>query len=383
MIWDLTDFDSDNFIREFWQKKPCVIRQAFVDIKNPINPEELAGLACEEDVHSRLILENGDDVPWQLRYGPFTEKDFTTLPDSHYSLLVSECEKWIPEIGELIEAFNFVPNWRIDDAMISYAPPGGSVGPHVDEYDVFLLQLQGERNWQYDGTRKANSVLIPDLDLAILDSFNAEHQAILEPGDMLYLPPGVAHHGVAVDACLTCSIGFRAPTAIETLESFALEIDKRGLGLARYNDAGLETSRHPAEITNIEIDRFRQLVMKLFDAPNHLWIDAVGKLLSDTVINNEEQSRVYDTIDQLQNNNWAVNPDTRMLYHREDSDIRFYFNGQSVALSASDEIESFIQKLCSIGLLEVEMFDFAKTHPHLAELLVKMANANAIVPIED
>jgi len=383
MNWVLSDFDSEGFIRDYWQKKPCVIRQAFVDIESPISPEELAGLACEEDVHSRLIQENSDGVPWQLRYGPFCESDFTTLPESYYSLLVSECEKWIPDIADLLGAFNFVPNWRIDDAMISYAPGGGSVGPHIDEYDVFLLQLQGKRNWQFDESRMTDPVLIPDLDLAILESFNAEQNEILEPGDMLYLPPGVAHHGIAVDACLTCSIGFRAPTASEILESVALEIDKQDLGLSRYSDSSLEIDRHPAEITLKEVKRFRQLATKLLEEPQSLWIDAIGKLLSDTVINSEGQSAGIDNIEQLQNHAWIINPDTRMLYHREGSEFRFYFNGQCTDISASDTTESFIQQICSVEELTFEMLEIAKSQPQLASLLIEMANANAIIAIEE
>jgi len=383
MKWQLAGFDSENFIQEYWQKKPCIIREAFVDIESPISPEELAGLACEEDVHSRLILEKGAETAWQLRYGPFSESDFTTLPDSNYSLLVSECEKWIPELGGLLEAFNFVPKWRIDDAMISYAPPGGSVGPHVDEYDVFLLQLQGKRRWQYDETRMSNSVLIPDLDLAILKSFDAEQEAILKPGDMLYLPPGVAHHGVAVDACLTCSIGFRAPTATETLDSFALEIDKQDLGKARYRDVSLETNRHSSEITRQEIERFRQLVLSLLDQPEALWTDAVGKLLSDTVINSDAQNQSIKTLDQMQGKDWAINPDTRMLYHADGSSIRFYYNGQCEVLHKNSDSELFVQNLCCTGEITPPMFESARTEVQLADLLIKMANINAVVLIED
>ena len=383
MNWVISDFDSDSFIRDYWQKKPCIIRQAFADIESPISPEELAGLACEEEVHSRLILEKASDTPWQLRYGPFNESDFTTLPDSHYSLLVFECEKWIPEFADLLEAFKFVPCWRIDDVMTSYAPPGGSVGPHVDEYDVFLLQLQGNRRWQFDESRMNDPVLMPELDLAILQSFESEQEAILEPGDILYLPPGVAHHGIAVDACLTCSIGFRAPSATETLESVALEIDRQNLGKARYSDASLETNRYPGEITKLEIERFRQLVLNLLDQPEALWTDAVGKLLSDTVINNDAQNQSINRLDQMQQENWAINPDTRMLYHVNGSSIRFYYNGQCTVLQRNAGIEVFVQNLCSTGEIMPHMFDNARKEVQLADLLIKMANTNAIVLVED
>ncbi len=147
-MYQLQNLDVDTFLNEYWQKKPCVIRQAFQNFESPISPEELAGLACEKEVHSRLVLEKGGTKPWQLKYGPFEEADFLSLPKTHYSLLVSECEKWVPEFADLIDQFKFIPSWRIDDLMVSYAPPGGSVGPHSDEYDAFLLQAEGHRHWQ-------------------------------------------------------------------------------------------------------------------------------------------------------------------------------------------------------------------------------------------
>ncbi len=215
-MWALQNLDIEDFVSQYWQKKPCVIREAFADFELPVTPEELAGLACEEDVHCRLVIER-DDGSWQLRYGPFEERDFLALPERNYSLLVSECEKWMPELNALLDPFRFIPDWRIDDLMLSYAPEGGSVGPHVDEYDVFLLQASGARRWRYGAKRLENPVLIPDLELAILEEFNHDHEIELHPGDMLYLPPGIAHHGVALEPCMTCSIGFRAPTAASVL----------------------------------------------------------------------------------------------------------------------------------------------------------------------
>jgi 50S ribosomal protein L16 3-hydroxylase len=146
-MWQLRDFDSAEFINRYWQKQPCVVRNAFLSLdemrEQLVSPEELAGLACEEDVHARLVIEKDGTSPWQLRYGPFEEQDFLKLPETHYSLLVSECEKWFPELTDLLNQFRFIPDWRIDDLMISYAPTHGSVGPHIDEYDVFLLQAMG------------------------------------------------------------------------------------------------------------------------------------------------------------------------------------------------------------------------------------------------
>ncbi len=382
MSWLLQDFESKEFIQLYWQKKPCLIKNAFAEFESPISPEELAGLACEEDVYSRLIMERGGSSPWQLRYGPFRESDFTSLPQSHYSLLVSECEKWIPEFAELLDVFRFVPSWRIDDVMLSYAPPGGSVGPHIDEYDVFLLQISGQRRWQYSNQRPENPALLAGLDLAILESFEPDQDVVLQPGDMLYLPPGIAHHGVAVDACMTCSIGFRAPTAIETLESLAQEIDNKDLGKQRYSDASLETDRHFGEITSVEIERFRQLVTDLIDQPQDIWTNSIGMLLSDTVVSTSVKSSKITDLNGLLDFDWMVNPDSKLLYHQDDSSIRLYYNSNLSLLPNTETTLRFIQQLCSSIEIEAEFIEQFGKESTLLDLLILMANNQAIIRIE-
>ncbi len=382
MSWLLQDFESKEFIQLYWQKKPCLIKNAFAEFESPISPEELAGLACEEDVYSRLIMERGGSSPWQLRYGPFRESDFTSLPQSHYSLLVSECEKWIPEFTELLDVFRFVPSWRIDDVMLSYAPPGGSVGPHIDEYDVFLLQISGQRRWQYSNQRPENPALLAGLDLAILESFEPDQDVVLQPGDMLYLPPGIAHHGVAVDACMTCSVGFRAPTAIETLESLAQEIDNKDLGKQRYSDASLETDRHFGEITSVEIERFRQLVTDLIDQPQDIWTNSIGRLLSDTVVSTSVKSSKITDLNGLLDFDWMVNPDSKLLYHQDDSSIRLYYNSNLSLLPNTETTLKFIQQLCSSIEIDAEFIEQFGKESTLLDLLILMANNQAIIPIE-
>ena len=383
MTWLLQGFDRSEFIQQYWQKKPCLIRQAIPDFQSPISPEELAGLACEDEVHSRLIIEKDRDSPWELSYGPFQEEVFLALPETHYSLLVSECEKWIPGLADLIDQFRFIPDWRIDDLMVSYAPPGGSVGPHSDEYDVFLLQALGKRKWQYSDSRVDNPALIPGLDLAIMRDFRADQEAILSPGDMLYLPPGIAHHGVAVDACLTFSIGFRAPTTIEVLESFTLELDRQALASKRYTDPDLEVSRHRAEITQQEIDRFRAMVLSAMEQPEQLWVDSVGKLLSDSMVDGKDPDSPPAHPHGLFKNNWMINPDSRMLYYRGDSDITFYCNGQRYKLPNSDLVIEFIQNLCELRFVSAESIVTCRKQKPLIEMLYELEKTGALVLAEE
>ncbi len=236
------------FLRDYWQKKPLLIPGALPGFTTPVTPEELAGLALEEHVESRLVLEQGGAYPWQLRHGPFEEADFLSLPETHWTLLVQEVDRLLPAVEALRDRFRFVPDWRMDDVMVSYAPAGGSVGAHIDRYDVFLLQGLGRRRWRISGATVEDETLIPDLDVRILADFEPDAEHVLGPGDMLYLPPRIAHEGVALDDCMTFSIGFRAPSHVEILAGFLEHVLARTDPQARFSDPGLAPPEHPGEI---------------------------------------------------------------------------------------------------------------------------------------
>ena len=215
----LGNLDPALFLRDYWQKRPLLIRQAYPGFESPFSADELAGLACESEVEARLLLEHGVK-PWELRHGPFTEDDFAGLPEDHWTLLVQEVNKYMPQAALLLDDFGFIPGWRVDDLMVSYAEDQGSVGPHVDQYDVFLLQAWGDRRWRISTDAVAADNLLADCDLRIMREFSAEQEWLLQPGDMLYLPPGVAHHGIAEGPCMTFSVGFRAPALAGLLEDY-------------------------------------------------------------------------------------------------------------------------------------------------------------------
>ena len=253
------------FLEDYWQKKPLVIRGALPDFTSPLAPEELAGLALEEGVTSRLILEEEGDYPWQLKEGPFEEDDFLGLPETHWTLLVQEVDRLIPEVGALLEHFRFLPRWRIDDIMVSYAPEGGTVGAHIDHYDVFLLQGLGHREWQIGHAPVEDASIVPDLDVRILADFEPDETMVLEPGDMLYLPPRVAHHGIALDDCMTYSVGFRAPdqrALVGDFLSFALE--QMDLS-TRFRDPGRAPATHPGRLRPDDRRRVRMLLQDVLD----------------------------------------------------------------------------------------------------------------------
>lgn len=261
------------FLRDYWQRKPLLIRGAFPDFESPLDPDELAGLACEEGVEARLVEENGPDGPWQVSHGPFDEAIFAELPERHWTLLVQAVDHYVPEVAELLEHFDFLPSWRLDDIMISYAPPGGSVGPHIDQYDVFLIQGLGQRRWQLGGKVADDAAIISGIDLRILERFEIEpgDDWVLEPGDMLYLPPGWAHHGVSQsDDCMTYSVGFRAPSADEAITSFADYLGEQLPASTRYSDAGMAQLADPAELDDASLARMRTLILDTLDNPAQL-----------------------------------------------------------------------------------------------------------------
>ncbi|MEA3639615.1 MAG: cupin domain-containing protein [Lamprobacter sp.] len=240
--------DAETFLMRYWQRQPLLMRQALPGFENPLPGDELAGLACEPDVESRIILERAEQRPWQVQQGPFDAECFAALPPSHWTLLVQDVDKHIPEIGALLERFDFLPRWRIDDLMVSYAEDQGSVGPHVDDYDVFLLQAEGQRRWRIATDAAMPLELIPDLEIRILKQFRADQEWLLEPGDILYLPPGVPHWGVAEGACQTWSVGFRAPAWRELADDWLAQIAERFTPPGRWQDQRSTPPSDPAEL---------------------------------------------------------------------------------------------------------------------------------------
>ncbi|MGH8212938.1 MAG: JmjC domain-containing protein [Rhodanobacteraceae bacterium] len=280
------------FLRDYWQKRPLLIRDAFDDFVPSLSPDDLAGLACTEDALSRIVLREHppsssfrgraqrgarnpalaptqkldcgsplrglrNDEKWTVRGGPFQESDFSKLPRSHWTLLVQDVDKWDADVAALLDHFDFLPSWRIDDVMVSYATDGGGVGAHVDQYDVFLLQGMGQRRWRIDTDPRAPRDFRDDVDLKLLRGFRPTHEWALDPGDMLYLPPGVPHEGVAIGECMTFSIGMRAPSSAELLVAFAEQVAAGQPESLRYSDPDLETANECGEIDDDALHRAR------------------------------------------------------------------------------------------------------------------------------
>ena len=241
----LGDIAVDCFLHDYWQKKPLLIRNAFPNFKNPVSLKQLINLAHDAEVESRLVSQKNNH--WKLRRGPFTANDFRNLPKTHWTLLVQGLNQQLQQAQDLLLEFNFLPYSRLDDVMASFATIGGGVGPHFDSYDVFLLQGLGKRRWEI--SKQKDKTLLPNTPLKLLRNFAAEQKWVLTPGDMLYLPPGYAHHGVALEDCVTYSIGFRAPTYQELATEFLNYLQDQITLVGIYKDGRLKQQKHPAQIS--------------------------------------------------------------------------------------------------------------------------------------
>jgi 50S ribosomal protein L16 3-hydroxylase len=248
------------FLRDYWQKKPLLIRQAVPGFAGLLDPKQLMALACDEDAQARLVTYQRGE--FNLRHSPFATKDFSGLSKKgQWSVLVQGVNHFLPEAGELLKHFDFIPHARLDDLMVSYAPKGGGVGPHFDAYDVFLLQGHGHRRWQI--STQADQTLIEGAPLRILKDFKVEQEWVLEPGDMLYLPPHCAHNGIAEDDCMTYSIGFRTPWYQELAEQFLVYLQDRIDIQGTYADPDLKLQKHPAELSPAMLKQVGSAIRKI------------------------------------------------------------------------------------------------------------------------
>lgn len=236
---------ATEFLRDYWQKKPLLIRKAFPTFKGLLDPQELQDLACLEEAQSRLVQQTRGN--FKLSHGPFEREKLWKLRGT-WTVLVQGVNHFLPEGAELLKHFNFIPHARLDDLMVSYAPKGGGVGPHFDAYDVFLLQGLGRRRWQI--STQEDRTLIEGAPLRILKDFRVEQEWVLEAGDMLYLPPHCAHNGIAEDDCMTYSVGFRTPSFQELGEQFLVYLQDRIEVDGLYADPGLKQQQHPSEISD-------------------------------------------------------------------------------------------------------------------------------------
>ncbi len=377
----LGGLSAEVFLQQYWQKKPLLIRQAIPDYTTPLSPDELAGLACEAEVESRLILEKDGAAPWQLEHGPFSESRFNQLPASHWTLLIQKANQLIPELAELLEQFNFIPNWRIDDVMVSYAPESGSVGPHVDQYDVFLLQGLGTRRWQINTEDSNQTPLLQNTALQILQEFTPEQDWVLEPGDMLYLPPNVAHYGVAQEDCMTFSIGFRAPRYSELLTAWTDDQTVHLPDTLHYQDPDLQVVNHTGEITAVELEKVRAIIRQQYisDQDINRWFGQYITEPSIELLPHETEASL--SLEQWQSCLVEYGELWRSEYSRfafiEDDDVaRLYVDGQEFVLNKN--FSELVVLLCDQRRYRLKEIEAYLSHKETFDLIYSLYNMGAV-----
>ncbi|MEO9078929.1 MAG: cupin domain-containing protein [Rhodanobacter sp.] len=366
------------FLRDYWQKRPLLIRNAFADFQPPLQPDDLAGLACEPAALARLIVHDEKRDRWHVNPGPLVEADFGKTPDSNWTLLVQDVDKWDADVAKLLQHFSFLPSWRVDDVMVSYAEPGGGVGAHVDQYDVFLLQGLGQRHWAISDDPLAPKAFRHDVELKQLAHFEPTHEWLLEPGDMLYLPPGVPHDGVAFGGpCMTFSIGMRAPSQAELTGDLADHIAEHLPEELRYTDPDLTPAKATGEIDQAAIERLKSALPFAAALRDDMLRDWFGRFITryrNAQVAAPLEKPLSDAalVKQLAAGSSLMrHPWSRLAWTRSKTSCTLYVSGQAYPATAV-----LAQQLC-----EQRVFDLGH-QPNATErtLLLALINDGHLLP---
>jgi 50S ribosomal protein L16 3-hydroxylase len=349
---DLNQLSQNEFLTKYWQKQPVVIKQGFKNFVDPILPDELAGLAMEEEVESRLVYKK--DEKWQAEFGPFEQ--YEHLGDKDWSLVVQALDNFSEEAAELIEPFRFLPHWRLDDLMASFATAGGGVGPHVDNYDVFICQGSGKRHWRVGDNSKQTEVIAHEA-LLHVEAFKAIIDVELEPGDILYIPPGFPHEGIALEPSMSFSVGFRANSTVSLLSALADHLIDNELGTELLEDADRQAITHSGEITNNDYDSIKNQLNNLLEN-EQVFKSFVGKFLTNAKheldLMPSEEPFERDEVSQLLTIHSIKRLGGLRAFYFEDTinDGVFYINGEQK--NVANEIVPVIKLLCDQSIVTTD-----------------------------
>lgn len=369
---------AEQFLNEYWQKKPLLVRNAMPEIMGLLEPEDVKELALEEDVSARLIRQkNKNPNEWHVKSSPLTKGDFQKLPNL-WTILVQAVDHYSFDIAELWKKFPFIPQWRRDDIMVSYAPKGGSVGKHFDFYDVFLVQGHGHRRWQLGQMCDESTEFVADQPLKLLSQMSVNFDEVLAPGDLLYVPPGLAHYGVAEDDCLTFSFGFRMPNLAEMTDRLSEQFAKNSVLTNPLVDITRIKTNAIGEINNSEFSYLKtQLLDYLTQAPE--FDAAIMAYMSESKYPNsipEPDEIVVDDLLEVINSGYQLilEPASRLLYRQQDQLLDFWANGENICIS-----QSFQAQLKQIADGESLTFDEEFNHTDILEDIVLLLNQAVIM----
>ncbi|OUS29096.1 cupin [Thalassotalea sp. 42_200_T64] len=369
----LSEFSRETFLRDYWQKQPVVIRQGFKNFENPIDADEIAGLAGLSEVESRMVYRDGEQ--WQAEFGPFD--DFQRFGEKGWSLVVQALDHWSEEAAEMIEPFRFIPNWRLDDLMVSFATPGGGVGPHIDLYDVFICQGSGKRNWRVGDIGNHVEFAAHDA-LLHVEPFQPIIDTELLPGDILYIPPGFPHDGVTLETSLSFSVGFRANSTATMVSGLADHLTDKELAPELLSDPQRVLSNNSGEISRADFQQIQNQLLQLVEN-EPLMRQFAGSFLSqakheldlqiaDDAYNNEEISEL------LQANKLIRLGGLKAFYFSDSVDQGlFYINGEEHSLST--DIIAAVKLMCDNVTLPPEMINSFSENENFISFLGELLDA--------
>ena len=354
------------FLRDYWQQRPLLVRNAIPGFENPLDPNDLAGLATDPEAASRIVSGHVARGDWDVEYGPFDAERFARLPSADWTLLVTDVERFWPGGQDFLAQFDFVPRWRRDDLMVSYAPRGGSVGPHVDQYDVFLFQAAGHRRWQIQdppGLLECEE----GLPIAILREFHPNESQDLGPGDLLYLPPNLPHYGLALDDhCMTWSVGFRAPTTLDLLTGFLEERANMIGDQARFEDPGRHPALHPGAIPAADRRELRDSLRALLAATDDDLDAYLGRFLTrpgGTLELAPDDPRLADTVAPTVR--FEFHPGVRRAWFQGSEGPVLCIAGNDYAVpNARPEV---LETLCSV--VSISVGEWQEAVPQIRQIL--------------
>ncbi|MFV5658932.1 cupin domain-containing protein [Acinetobacter pittii] len=330
---------AEQFLAEYWQKKPLLVRNGLPEIIGLLQPQDVQELALEEHASARLIRQK-DKNPneWHAKSSPLTKGDFQKLPKL-WSILVQAVDHYSFDLSELWKKFPFIPQWRRDDIMVSYAPKGGSVGKHFDFYDVFLVQGHGHRRWQLGQMCDANTAFVPNQPLKLLPEIDVQFDEVLAPGDLLYVPPGMAHYGVAEDDCLTFSFGFRMPNVAGMMERISDQFSANTLLQNPVIDIARKQMSQIGEINSTELSYLKDLVLAQLQDSTAL-DEAIMSYMSEPKYpdNIPEPDEIEaDDLQEILHEGYEVllEPASRLLYTESDGILSFWGNGEALCIAAT------------------------------------------------
>lgn len=365
------------FISEYWQKKPLFVKGAFPQFKAALSIEELAGLALEEEIPSRLILEEGGSKPWELRQGPFTDEDFAQFPNERWMLMLNDLDKYIPDLAPILEPFRFIPRWRFDDLQASIAVDGGNVGPHWDDYDVFLLQGEGRKRWQISYAPTTDEDFIPGVDLRLIENFKVDEEWVVEPGDLLYLPPKIGHFGISIGQSVTWSIGYRMPQINGLLDDFTHTVIEKVSPQLRLEDPAFPIEEE-GYLSGRAITQFKQQLEQHLQYDDEHFARWFSRALTAprsleghqplvTTYRIADLSTLIESEAELE-----LNPHLVALYRKRGEDYLLYLGGEEFSLPK--QAAPLIYGICQEGQLTAGVLRQIIAIDGLKELIISWVN---------